>query len=311
MKAKVKTILCLIFFILGLNIHCQDIGKSSKYILYKENGRIILAYKAFEDYMTSEKSWENFQKSLLDRFPEMQYLHKLNIKYGFIDSVGFREDILNFSIDSFKVFLGWVNDNSINELYDSIILKCNNQLVPLNNVDLCFYLPYGDCFMINGEGKQTIFISLKYSPKKIPLILCHEYAHCLHYQRRPEEIECLKRNIITEGIACYLPTLLFENSSIYNGLWMMPKEAIDWCVEHEQDIKDSIMVELNDGGMNTTKKYIAGGKGFATPPKGFPEKTGYYIGYRIIQSCINKGITLSEICSLDAQTTIDRSGYFK
>jgi len=310
MKRKTRTTICLTFVIISLNFQYCIVDNSSKYILYKENGRIILAYKAFEDYLTSEKSWENFQNSLLDRFPEMQYLHRHNIKYNFIDSVGFRKDVLNFSMDSFKVFLSWVNDNRINELYDSIILKCNKYLNPLNKVDLCFYLPYGDCFMINGEGKQTIFISLKYSPKEIPLILCHEYAHCLYYQRRPEETECLKRNIITEGIACYLPTLLFENSSIYDGIWMMPKEAIDWCTEHEQDVKDSIISELNDEGMNAIKRYVAGGAGFATPPKGFPEKTGYYVGYRIIQSCINQGITLSEICLLNAQTIINRSEYF-
>jgi uncharacterized protein YjaZ len=311
MKRKIKTILCLTFFVPILNIHCQNVEKSSKYILYKENSRIILAYKAFEDYLNSEKSWENYQKFLLDRFPEMLYLHRRNIEYNFIDSVGFRKDVLNFSKDSFKIFFDRVNDTLINEIYETIILKCNNQLPPLNQVDLCFYLPYGDCFMINNEGKQTIFISLKYSINKIPLILCHEYAHCLHYQRRPEETECLKRKIITEGIASYLPIVLFENSSIHDGLWMMSNEAIDWCTDHEQDIKDSIMIELNDGGLNTVKRYIAGGAGFATPPKGFPEKIGYYVGYRIIQSCINKGIPLSEICSLNAQTVINRSGYFK
>lgn len=311
MKINLRTNYFLIFVIICFYSHCQNVEKSSKYVLNKENGRIILAYKAFEDYLKSEKSWENYQKCLLDRFPEMQYLHKRNIKYHFIDSTDFCEDVLNFSIDSFKVFLNRINDKKINELYDTIILKCNEQLTPLNKVDLCFYLPYGDCFMINNEGKQTIFISLKYSIDKIPLILCHEYAHCLHHQRRPEETDHLKRKMITEGIASYLPTIIFENSFIYNGLWMMPKEAIDWCIEHEQAIKDSIILEWNDGGMNTVKRYIAGGTGFAAPPEGFPEKTAYYAGYRIIESCFNKGMTLSEICSLYAETVINNSGYFK
>ena len=310
MKEKAITLFCLTCIVSAMNIHCQNVEDSSKYILYKDNGRIILAYKAFEAYLNSEKSWENYQRSLLDPFPEMQYLHERNIKYNIIDSAGFREEVVNFSKDSFRVFFAGVNDSLINEIYESILVRCNNLLTPLNKIDLIFYLPYGDCFMINNDGKQTIFISLKYSIDKIPLILCHEYGHCLHYQRRPQENECLKRNIITEGIASYLTAVLFD-SSIYEGLWMMPKEVIDWCIKHEQDIKNIIKAELDNNGMNIMKKYIAGGAGFATPPKGFPEKTGYYIGYRIIQSCINKGIPLAEICSMNAQTIINRSEYFE
>jgi hypothetical protein len=123
MKINLRTNYFLIFVIICFHSHCQNVEKPSKYVLYKENGRVILAYKAFEEYLNSEKSWKNYQKCLLEQFPEMQYLHKRNIKYHFIDSTDFREDVLNFSIDSFKVFLNRINDKKINELYDTIILK--------------------------------------------------------------------------------------------------------------------------------------------------------------------------------------------
>ena len=57
------------------------------------------------------------------------------------------------------------------------------------------------------------------------------------------------------------------------------------------------------------KKYIADGT-IASSPKGFVQKTAYYIGCRIIEICMEKGIELDELCSFDSETIITKSGYF-
>ena len=184
-------------------------------------------------------------------------------------------------------------------------------LAPLGNVDFCLFLPYvKDCFVQKVNGKQTIFISIKYNIEEMDLILIHEYAHCLHHQRRPDEASILKKWIVSEGIASFFPIILSENCSIYDGLWMMPKENIDWCMKNERQIIDSIFLDIEKNGLEISKKYIAGGEGFATPPIGFPEKTGYYIGYRIIERCLAKGISLTELCSMDSKTITDISEIF-
>lgn len=143
------------------------------------------------------------------------------------------------------------------------------------------------------------------------LILMHEYAHCLHNQWRPDDKSTLKNWIVSEGMASVFPTLLAEKYSIYDGLWMMSKENIDWCMQHEHQIIDSLYMDLEKDGIDISKKYIAGGKGFATPPKGFPEKTGYYIGYKIIESCLAKGIPLKDLCIMNVQNIISKSDIFK
>ena len=89
----------------------------------------------------------------------------------------------------------------------------------------------------------------------------------------------------------------------------MPESSVNWCIEHEQQIKDSIKVELEDSGQQIFFRYISDGS-IAAPPKGFVQKTAYYIGYRIIEACIEKGMKLEEICSLNSKTVIDRSSYF-
>lgn len=69
-------------------------------------------------------------------------------------------------------------------------------------------------------------------------------------------------------------------------------------------------MELNDTTMRLFKRYISDGS-LAAPPVGFVQKTGYFIGYRIIEKCVNKGMTIEEICSLKSEMVIKKSEYFK
>jgi uncharacterized protein YjaZ len=46
------------------------------------------------------------------------------------------------------------------------------------------------------------------------------------------------------------------------------------------------------------------------PQKGFFEKTGYFAGFRIIEAFIKKGMKLEDICSLNSDTVIAKSGYY-
>jgi uncharacterized protein YjaZ len=62
--------------------------------------------------------------------------------------------------------------------------------------------------------------------------------------------------------------------------------------------------------MRLFKRYISDGD-WAEPPIGFVQKTAYFVGYRIIEKCINKGMSIEEICSLKSETVIKKSEYFK
>jgi hypothetical protein len=140
--------------------------------------------------------------------------------------------------------------------------------------------------------------------------MIHEYAHNLHIQRRPVEPFNLKRELVSEGMAVYLTTLILKDPGLSQSIPFMPESSVKWCFENEQLIKESIKTELNDTTYSCLKKFIADGP-VSTPPKGFVEKTGYFAGYQIIASCIKKGIKLEDICLLNSDSVIAESGYFR
>ena len=299
----------LLFFVCFNNLKAQS--NNSRYIITKDNGRIIKAYNAFADFLDSDKSWESYKKILFDPYPEMKAVHDKQLSWGTIDSLKFPEEVKNYKKEDWEKYFTLYDDKTLNTLYDSVLAKENKILKPLNNnpIDLCLFLPYGSCFVIANKDKSTIYISLLIDPDDVQKIMVHEYAHNLHIQRHPIEPFNLRMSIVAEGIAVYLTTLTIKDMDINNAIPFMPESSVKWCFANEPLIRDSIRVELNDSTMLCLKKFISDGD-VASPPKGFVEKTGYFAGYRIIEACIKKGMTLEEICSLNSDIIIEKSGYF-
>ena len=311
-----KTTSIILFLAVGALLLFQGsrnpLQLTDDYIIQKKNGKIILAYKAFADFLNSDRSWESYKAILLDAYPSVQMVHQRQIEWGGIDTLKFPEEIKNYKKESFERFMDQYNLETINYLYDSVIGQAQKVLPPRSKkaVDLCFFLPYGGCFVIPGNEVNTIFISMYINPNDAEKIMTHEYAHILHIDRRPEEPLTLKREIVSEGMAVYLTTQILKKLEISNSIPFMPQDSFEWCLKNEQRIKDSIRLELQDTTQRLFKRYISDGS-FAAPPKGFVEKTGYFIGYRIIEDLIKTGTTLEEICAMNADRIIRKSRYFK
>ena len=308
-KQIIILLIPLIFFACFYSLQAQS--SNSRYIITKDNGRIIKAYNAFGDFLDSDKSWESYKKLLFDPYPEMKAVHDKQLSWGSIDSLKFPDEVNNYKKEDWEKYFTQYDDKTLNILYDSVLARENKILKPLNNnpIDLCLFLPYGGCFVIPDQDKSTIYISLLIDPIDVQKIMVHEYAHNLHMQRHTAEPFRLAREIVAEGIAVYLTTLTITNMEIYNAIPFMPESSVKWCFANEHLIRDSIRAELKDNTMICIKKFISDGE-VASPPKGFVEKTGYFVGFRIIEACIKKGMTLEDICSSNSDEVIEKSGYF-
>lgn len=311
MKTRLIVIVCAFASLVHTGCTRKNVSDRSTYIINKDNGQIILAYKAFENFLNSDKSWESYNVLLLDAFPEVQVVHKRQLEWGVIDSVTFPQEIQNYTWDDYAHFFTQYDDRTLNYLYDSIIEVSHTILPPRSKkqVDLCFFLPYGSCFVLPEKDKNTIYISMLIDPGEVEKIMAHEYSHVLHFDRRPEEPVTLKEEIVAEGLAVYLTNLIIEDIEVSSSIPFMPESSFSWCMENEQLIQDSIRLELNDTTMQIFTRYISDGS-FAKPPEGFVQKTAYFIGYRIIEACVNQGMSLEEICSLDSESLIQKSKYF-
>lgn len=312
MNSKLSILICVFMGIFLLQSHREKKPFAESYIIQKENGKIILAYKAFGDFLDSDQSWKSYQSLLLEPYPSIQKVHQRQIEWGSLDTIQFPKEVSGYKKEDFERYMSQYDLKTINFLYDDIIGKGHQVLPPLRKkeVDLCFFLPYGGgCFVIPEDTINTICISMYIDPKESEKIMAHEYAHILHIDRRPVEPLTLHREVVSEGMAVYLTTLILKDLKVSNAIPFMPETSFEWCLKNEQAIKDSIQLELTDSSERLFKRYISDGS-WAKPPLGFAEKTAYFAGYRIIEKCMDRGMSLEEICSLSSDRVIEKSGYF-
>jgi len=283
---------------------------SSRQNLKSPPGRLILAYKGFNEFLNSERTLNDYQRLVVEPYPVMKRLHSMFAEWGQWDPNNFSKLISDIPEQKVRTLLENVKEKALIALYDSVASTAGTVLPPKTPIDVCFYFTFfGDCQAFTESGTETVAISLKYPMDLMPSILTHEYAHCLHKQRQPPENPSLGRSVVSEGIACYFLKIVSNRATAYDALWMMPKKAVDWCAAHEDTIKAVMSAEWNGDNAQAQKRFINGGY-LASPPSGIPEKTGYYVGYRIIDACLKKGMTLEELCGQGSQAVIDGSGFF-
>jgi hypothetical protein len=297
---------------------------------------LYLAYKDFKAFLEGPLTWGNYEQKVIGSYGNVMrnyhLFHTMMMGSGFENVKNMISSILP---SEYTEILRKVDDEKLKASYGTVTEKSNKEIQPVDEIDVYFILtPLPDFSgIVPGNGKLNAVISASYNPEKIPLILSHEYAHCLFTpyvtdyeqikeltERLPEEKfnqliaklylgQPLKFQIVNEGFASYFPRLIFENLSIYDALWAMQKDAVTRCVKNERLVKETIRKDLEERGMEIHRKYVMGGS-WANPPEGLPEKTAYYVGYKIIENCL-KNMSVKDICSSGVDGIISESGYFQ
>ncbi len=295
---------------------------------------LFLAYKGFKNFLEGSPTWEDYKRKVIDPYPALWNFHLVfGVMMGGMEKI--KRLVSAISPQRYLDVFNRVKEERLCEIYDSVMAGCSGVLRPMEEVDVYFVLSQ---FMpvsmsVPASGKMNVVLSVAYDMQQIPLVLSHEYAHCVFVPRMTEQGEVqkftdelskerfeqliwqlwfnrpLKWGMVNEGFASFFPRLVSSECSVYDALWMMPKEAVDWCMKNERQLKDNISKNLEERGMEVMRKYLLAGS-LSRPPEGFPEQTAYYVGYRVVESCLEK-TSLERLFSLGIGGIISTSRYFR
>lgn len=237
---------------------------------------LYLAYKRFKAFLNGPLTWENYEQKVIDPYGNVMWNYHLFRAIMMGNEFEYvKKMISSVSPSDYTEVLGKVDDEKLKAIYGTVTEKSNKEIQPVDEIDVYFILtPLPDFSgIVPGNGKLNTVISVSYNLEKMPLILSHEYAHCLFTphitdykpikeltERLPEEKfnqliakfylgQPLKISIVNEGFASYFPRLVFTGLSIYDALWAMPKDAVTWCTKNERLVKETIAKDLEERGM--------------------------------------------------------------
>jgi len=294
---------------------------------------LFFAYEGLMKFLEGSLTWENYKRQVIDPYPVMRNFHL--IMGTMVGGMKIIKSIISMiSPQRYFNVLRRVRKEELYEVYEHVISECSRIIRPENEVDVYFILtPFMPSSMsVPAHGRMNIILSIAYEMKQLPLVLSHEYAHCIYVPKIVErgiiekftdklseeefkQLICqlwfnrpLKWGIVNEGFSSFFPRLVFPECSIYDALWMMPKEAIDWCMKNENQLKDHMSKDLEKGGIEIIRKYFIAGS-LSNPPEGFPNQTAYYVGYKVIEECLKK-VSLKKFLSLAVDDVISSSKYF-
>lgn len=191
--------------------------------------------------------------------------------------------------------------------------------------DLCSTEPDFDVYLLIGLGtdamslptdeKPFIYLGLdvygeqlwgevEYTVERLETLVPHEYCHLVRISslqlEDPSKFQRLtvKDWMMAEGLATLFPLIMKDQGITPDAVvksGMMTEEMVSYCKEHEQALFDDIRSDWNRPVNQTLlRKYFVGTKS-GWKENGTPERTGYYLGSRIIQDLLEHGQTICDL----------------
>jgi hypothetical protein len=133
-----------------------------------------------------------------------------------------------------------------------------------------FFSP--DAFVIDHDGRCVICIGLEryHRFKHYPLLLAHEFCHCMINSRWGHAPENPPSRLVREGLAVYFSKIVFPGLS-ENEYLFLRAGAYNDLRRREQSILKKLSGERKRSG-----------DAFPGAGGGLPNRLGYYIGYRMV-----------------------------
>ncbi len=138
-----------------------------------------------------------------------------------------------------------------------------------------FFSPDGFAFTVDGQWAIGIGLERLTSPRMIPLLLAHEYAHC--YRRRLRHPRCLGERLVDEGFAVALTARAFPERSQAEHLLMQPGQVVVMR-EYEGKLWRRVRPHMDSEEEAASALFRHG-----RPREGaLPSRAGVYLGWRLV-----------------------------
>jgi uncharacterized protein YjaZ len=140
----------------------------------------------------------------------------------------------------------------------------------------------------------------------VRVFLSHEIAHALHYDRTPDfyfrtpsERKLLARQVLTEGVASYLPLVVLgldEKTALWAD-YLPAEKAESWfrkCLRHEQQLNRQVYDRWSN---EETELFVLNDLNDV-----FKSRGGYFVGLRLVESMIDRsGMDVRSILELERE----------
>jgi len=142
----------------------------------------------------------------------------------------------------------------------------------------------------------------------IPLTIANQYSHIVLYKAGVLGKSFLDK-LIEEGLSTYFSRMMFPDYPFSSHLFFTSAE-LEWCQRNEWFLKREIRPYLQSLDSDIINRYFFFND--SKKDKWFPDRVGYFVGYRIIEEYLENEytLTISDLISESPQEIVRMSRYF-
>jgi uncharacterized protein YjaZ len=161
---------------------------------------------------------------------------------------------------------------------------------------------------LDGIGMVADFSKQEATSKAIDGILVHELTHQLHDERSDENKGNVLERIVAEGLASYVNCVSQRSRKKPASCVAYSNKEWRWAMENEDALKRFIKPILMSK-QRADIESVANRRAY--PIDDGPSAIGYFIGYRIVQSYVDKHgqSTWKDLISMPVSEVLRKSNY--
>lgn len=296
--------------------------------------KVYSIYNDFGNFLEEAEGKEKGKKrNLLNNLyinPNKRVLEEL-FKASSLDQKTIVNRLISYNKDGYESLIEKVKKHNIKNLCKESIIRCF-EILPLNKIP-SVYLWIGPSIFSGGwmflDNEPAIIISLEFwaniqssqttyrsyfqnrcdgLKSSIALTIANQYCHIVLHQAGILR-ESLLDKLYEKGLASYFSRMVFPDYPLSSHIFFNSTE-LEWCQRNEWFLKREIMHYLHSQDTDIVNRYLSFNDN--KKDKWFPDRVGYFVGYRIIEEYLKKECTLTirDLINESPQEVDLKSGYF-
>lgn len=303
-------------------------------IIKRPESKIYPIYKDFGHFMEAAEG-----KLKKERYNLLNYHYikpnKLVVeeifKVSSLDQKAVVDRLISYKKDEYESLIKLLEKHNITKLCKESINRCFDVL-PMSKIP-SVYLWVGP-FSFSGfwmvlDGKPAIIVSLElwadnqllqipyqtYFQNRsnginidIPLIIANRYCHLVLHQAGIIRSSLLDK-LFEKGLATYFCQTVFPDYPLSSHLFFTSAE-LEWCQRNEWFLKREIKYYLHSQDPDIINRYLSFNDN--KKDKWFPDRVGYFVGYRIIEEYFKNmyNLNIRDLISESPPEVVRKSSYF-
>ena len=246
---------------------------------------LYLDFFRFLDQIQGNDPWESYQRLYFR--PHENFFQAYWETFNHFGLEQIRERVRQIKEGDYGLLRSLIQSQDPVPLAEEALRRCRSVLALSPEPPVYLFVGFfsADGATVEVEGLPSIALGMERFKdfKDLPLLVCHEYCHCVQRSLLKEFFapggRTLFFKIVAEGLSVLFTRVVYPEIPLHRHLFLTP-ERLQWCRENQE-----VLLELAGADL-ASEKLVPVLFGPGDPNAGLPPRLGYFVASEMVGHCL-------------------------